>query len=79
MATAVEENIIAALDRNPPDVIVLIKRRTIEYGFESIGDGYGEALMRWVGDRYPIVESVENPALWGENFGKALILRRAQN
>lgn len=73
-----EENIIEALDRNPPDVIVLIKRRTIEYGFESIGDGYGETLMRWVGDRYTIVETVEDPALWGQNFGKALILRRVQ-
>lgn len=71
-----EENIIAALEANPPDVIVLIKRRMIEYGVETIGYGFGEELMRWVSERYPIVETVEDPALWGQNFGKALILRR---
>ena len=73
-----EDNIIASLDADPPDVIILIKRSTMEYGFQTIGDGYGEALMRWVSQRYPVAETVEDPALWGENFGKALILRRAQ-
>ncbi len=72
-----ETEIIAALQANPPDVIVLIKRQTIEYGFETIGSGYGEALMRWISSRYPIVETIEEPALFGENFSKAFVLRRA--
>ena len=72
-----ETEIIAALQANPPDVIVLIKRQTIEYGFETIGTGYGEALMRWISSRYPIVETIEDPALFGENFSKAFVLRRA--
>ena len=72
-----ESEIIAALEQSPPDVIVLIKRQTIEYGFETIGSGYGEELMRWVSRSYPVVETIEDPALFGENFSKALVLRRA--
>jgi hypothetical protein len=72
-----EPEIIDALEKSPPDVIVLIKRQTIEYGFETIGSGYGEELMRWVSRSYPVVETIEDPALFGENFSKALVLRRA--
>ncbi len=72
-----EEAIIAALEASPPDVIVLIKRRTIEYGFETLGNGYGEELIRWVSAGYPVVEKIEDPELYGKNFGMALILRRA--
>ena len=70
-----EDAIVASLMENPPDVIVLVKRQTMEYGFETIGNGYGERLMSWVGAHYPIVETVEDPDLWGANFGMALILR----
>ena len=70
-----EEAIVAALEESPPNVIVLIKRSTMEYGYETLGDGYGEALMDWVAARYPIIETLEDPAHRGDNFGKALILR----
>ena len=72
-----EDRMIAALDENSPDVIVLIKRSTREYGFEEIGRGYGEALMSWVAARYAVVDTLEDPALVGRNFGKALVLRRS--
>lgn len=74
-----EDKIVAALDADPPDVIVLVKRNTKEYGFETIGSGYGEELMAWVGASYPIAGTIEDPELWGANFGKALILRRSSN
>lgn len=70
-----EGEIITELEQNPPDVVVLIKRQTIEYGFETIGVGYGEELMQWIGPRYAPVDAIEDPALFGRNFGKALILR----
>lgn len=70
-----EDTIVEALETSPPDVIVLIKRSTKEYGFETLGNGYGTELMRWVTARYPIVESLEAPATRGQNFGRALILR----
>ena len=70
-----EDAILASLAESPPDVIVLVKRQTMEYGFESIGSGYGEKLMRWVTAHYPIIETVEDSALWGASFGRALILR----
>jgi len=73
-----ERQIIAALEESPPDVVVLIKRRTIEYGFETFGNGYGEELMRFIASRYPVVETIEDPALFGENFSKALVLRHAE-
>ncbi len=70
-----EDNILAAIKKSPPDFVVLIKLSTAEYGFTTIGEGYGERLMGWVTDHYLIVETIEDPAFWGENFGKALILR----
>ena len=70
-----ESNIVQALAQSPPDVVVFLKRRTIEYGFETIGDGYGESLMAWLAERYPIVETIEDPDLLGKNFGRAFILR----
>jgi hypothetical protein len=47
-----EAEIIAALDANPPDAVILWHKDTREYGFPLFGRDYGRALYAWVAARY---------------------------
>lgn len=49
-----EEQIVADLDRHPPDAVVIISRNLQGYGIARYGDriGHGKLLLRWVDENY---------------------------
>ena len=47
-----ERMLIARFERRPPDVVVLWRRETAEYGKRRLGNGYGEDLALWISSRY---------------------------
>jgi hypothetical protein len=49
-----EEQIVADLDRHPPDAVVIISRNLQGYGIARYGDriGHGKLLVRWIDDNY---------------------------
>jgi len=71
-----EEAIVEAFASNPPDVVVLIKRNALEYGYPTIGEGYGEELMAWIRENYGLIETFHEPRLDPHDFARAFVLRR---
>ena len=55
-----QTNMAAAFEKNPPDYVLIIARNTAEFGVGFFGryQGYGTALMRWMGDHYDQVQPV---------------------
>ncbi len=47
-----EANMVAALEANPPAVVVLAHKSTAEYGFPFFGADYGTVLAGWVREHY---------------------------
>ena len=71
-----EDSMLAALEKTPPDAVVLVKRSTHEYGYESFGSGYGEGIMEWLDrNEYEVVATLTEPQLDRHEFGRALVLR----
>lgn len=70
-----EEQVIAALEASPPQVVALVHKDTREYGLD-FGRDYGRRLMAWIGTRY------EQAALYGAQpltdgrFGVAILVPR---
>ena len=57
-----ENNILASLVSNPPDVVVLIERDVAEYGYPPFGADrrYGLEIVSWVNEHYEPVRSVQD-------------------
>ncbi|MEE2941648.1 MAG: glycosyltransferase family 39 protein [Planctomycetota bacterium] len=73
-----QHEIVAALEKAPPAVVVLVKRPTDIYGFPFFGEGYGEELLRWVRENYVRHELVGFEPFtlgWG-HFGADILLPR---
>ncbi|MEM8713200.1 MAG: glycosyltransferase family 39 protein [Planctomycetota bacterium] len=47
-----EVEVVRALEENPPDLVVIVKRPTTDYGHEFFGRGYGETIFGWIKERY---------------------------
>ncbi|MEO1696451.1 MAG: glycosyltransferase family 39 protein [Planctomycetota bacterium] len=47
-----ERDVVADLNAEPPDAVVLVHRPTDIYGYPFFGQGYGEAILDWVQERY---------------------------
>ncbi len=49
-----EEKIVGQLNRQPPDVVVIISRNLQEYGIQRYGEaeGNGKLILRWVDENY---------------------------
>ncbi|HEX5042341.1 MAG TPA: hypothetical protein VFV75_05520 [Candidatus Polarisedimenticolaceae bacterium] len=71
-----EERIVAALDRRPPDWIVLLHRPLTEYGYRVLGDDYGLGIVAWAAERYAPLDRVLVTDGRGVQEEYALILRK---
>ncbi|MEM6672184.1 MAG: glycosyltransferase family 39 protein [Planctomycetota bacterium] len=73
-----ERAIVAALQDEPPDVVVVVHRPTDMYGFPFFGEGYGEELAGWIADNY------RRDALFGDEpledglLGAAILVPRGR-
>jgi 4-amino-4-deoxy-L-arabinose transferase-like glycosyltransferase len=72
-----QETIVSAYDASPPDVVVVVKRTTKEYGFTAFGNGYAEDLDGWIRDNYEVVHSLIEPE-FEPDYSRVFILRRKQ-
>lgn len=73
-----QREIIAALEKAPPAVVVLVKRPTDVYGYPFFGEGYGEELLAWVRANYEREQLVGHEPFtrgWSE-FGAEILLPR---
>lgn len=73
-----EAAMVTAFRDHPPDVVIVVKRNTLEYGYPTLGDGYGEELMRWIRQHYGLVETFHDPGLEPRDFARLLVLRAAR-
>jgi hypothetical protein len=49
-----EANMLAALQAAPPDWVLVAPRDFKEYGLPPFGEGYGDAIARWITRNYEI-------------------------
>lgn len=77
-----EDAIVAALEADPPDYIVLAHKNTQEYGvgfFGNTNDGYGRGIVEWMlGAGYQSVASFGHEPFQDVRFGTQ-ILRRIES
>ena len=70
-----EEQVIAALEASPPQVVALVHKDTREYGLD-FGRDYGRRLMAWIGARYQQVALYGAQPLTDGRFGVAILVPR---
>jgi hypothetical protein len=59
-----ERNLIAALDQNPPDLVVVFDRPFPEYKIGPFGVGYDLILAGWIERNYLVVDSSPGGAIF---------------
>lgn len=71
-----EPNMLAALDRRPPDLVVVTHKPTREYGLPWFGRSYATDLGAWLRGRYHLVQLYGDPPLQpASRFGIAILAR----
>lgn len=74
-----EDELLGALRRGPPSLIVLVHRDSSEFGARFFGRDYGELMARWIAERYEPIGRVGDPPLQdGSTFGLAVLRRRSE-
>jgi hypothetical protein len=72
-----EAELLGALQREPPSLILLVHRETVEYGARFFGRDYGARIFEWIGRRYVRVGGAGDPPFQpGTKFGVAALRRR---
>ena len=68
-----ELEVVAALERSPPDLVAFVHKDTSEYGVPYFGRGqYGKRIVEWVERRYHLERTFGAPPLADGRFGVAL-------
>lgn len=73
-----ERPFLAAYQRRPPDIIVLVSRDASEHGARLFGRDYAVATMHWIRENYTPVTQVGADPLSGRGFGMLLLKRSAE-
>lgn len=68
-----EQRIIDALNRHPPDYILLVMNETSAKGFIFMGKPFGGSVLNWVREHYEFVKEIRSSPASGLAF---LMLRR---
>ncbi len=74
------QKLVDALQRQPPDWVVMITRDLREYGIERYGEapGKGEEILRWVTDNYELAISIGGNPLDIGSPGAMVLGRREE-
>lgn len=72
-----EGAMLAAIRKEPPDVVVLVQRNTAEFGVGQFGtdNRYGKQILDWIRPRYQSVSVLGAPPLAGRRFGLEILVR----
>lgn len=74
-----EARMLEALERRPPDVVVITHKPTHEYGFPWFGRSYARSLGTWLDTRYRLVQIFGDPPLQPTSrFGIAILVRNTE-
>jgi hypothetical protein len=58
-----EAGLLADLERDPPDAVVILPRQTSEYGPGAFGLSYGTDIRRWIDENYDRREIERRPGI----------------
>ncbi len=73
-----EDRILAGFERNAPDYVALVHKRTVEYGLPYFGVDYGRDLIAWVDRDYELMTRIGDvPFTPDTSFGITLHRRIA--
>jgi hypothetical protein len=73
-----EDQMLAAFQTNPPELVALVHKDTSEYGFRYFGQDYGQKLMVWIKHNYdPFYHTGDPPLQAGSRFGILLLRRKS--
>lgn len=70
-----ESRILAALEAQPPEYVVLVHKDTSEYGPRFFGQDYAQRLFEWIREHYRPISLVGAPPLQSDDFGILLLNR----
>jgi hypothetical protein len=74
MFTYGEDQVLAALERQPPDYVVFAHKDTSEFGYQFFGRDYGRNVYAWVLERYDRVLTLgAEPFKSADRFGMTLL------
>jgi hypothetical protein len=71
-----EDRILAAIQKSPPEYILIADKSTEEYGYHYFGKDYGQTIYGWLMRNYRIVNTIGAPPLTGAGFGIQILKRR---
>lgn len=71
-----EQTIISSLNEHPPDYVIIVERKTLEYGVEYFGRDYGVSMGRWIENNYSDIWTIGDRPLTGKGFGIRIGARR---
>jgi hypothetical protein len=70
-----EDRILGALERHPPDFVMLIHKDTSEFGYTYFGRDYAQRLFHWITEHYHPVWQAGAVPLEGDQFGILMLQR----
>lgn len=74
-----ESSMVRAIEKNPPDYVVLVDRTVREWGYTKFGVDTGVLIARWVKGNYNPVASVGPLPFSGQrNLGAVIIAKRGK-
>jgi len=68
-----EDIILASLESQPPDFILLVHKDTSEYGFRFFGTDYAAKIGKWIATHYKSVKPFGAPPFQDQRFGMLLL------
>lgn len=73
-----EEEIVAGLQRQPPDIVAIVSRDLREYGIQRYGEnpGSGQQILTWVANNYTVVGSIGGDPLDYRQRGGMVLTRK---
>ncbi len=74
-----EEKIVHEFSEKRPDYIVIVQRRTTEYGYPSFGVDYGNKINDWIKEKYGLNKIIGSyPFTRDDDYGIAVYKRRPE-
>jgi hypothetical protein len=71
-----EDRILAAIQKSPPEYILIADKSTEEYGYQYFGRDYGQKIFGWLMKSYKPVATIGASPLTGAGFGIQILIRK---
>jgi hypothetical protein len=68
-----EDAMLASLEAQPPNFILLVHKDTSEYGFRFFGTDYAAKMGRWIATHYRTIKQLGAPPFQDRRFGMLVL------